>query len=106
MARRDGRIDQLLVGYPLSDDGLVYAGRVELGLTRSYRQALAPHLEQLACEVSPFGFRLTGAHWVEPQLEVLVDHGPPTASGRLREPLFAGLLLPTWRSALRSSIAG
>ncbi len=42
IARPDGRIDQLLVGHPLADGGLVYAGRGAADLNGAHRQAPPP----------------------------------------------------------------
>lgn len=93
-ARPDGGVAELLVGHRRRDGGLIYTGRVELGLTLPHRLALAPHLDALTCPNSPFGFRLRGGRWLHPELQVLVDHSMPTPAGRLREALFAGLPNP------------
>jgi DNA ligase D-like protein (predicted ligase) len=83
----------LLLGH-YAGGGLVYAGKVGTGFDRALLDELAPRLQALAQDASPFAagdpprLRVT---WVRPALVAQVAFSEWTADGRLRHPRFLGL---------------
>jgi bifunctional non-homologous end joining protein LigD len=83
----------LLLGH-YRDGALVYAGKVGTGFTQGFLDELAPRLQELRQESSPFDegdpphLRVT---WVRPELVAQVAFSEWTADGRLRHPRFLGL---------------
>jgi bifunctional non-homologous end joining protein LigD len=75
--------------------GLRYVGRVGTGFPRTTLAALIRKLQALERRSSPFvpPPRITGVHWVTPQLVAQVAFHEWTADGRLRQPAFLGLRL-------------
>jgi len=92
-----GRIGALLLGVPISGDGLRFAGRVGSGLAGdAVQEQLAPELARLRRPGSPFSTEVPRADadvavWVEPELLVEVRHLGHTEGGRLRQPVFLGV---------------
>jgi bifunctional non-homologous end joining protein LigD len=93
----DRRIGALLLGLPVADGGLRFAGRVGSGLAAAAAQEqLAPLLGARRRPTSPFVTAVpredsAGTTWVEPTLLVEVRHLGHTDGGRLRQPVFLGV---------------
>ena len=85
----------MLVGEPTAE-GLVFRGRVGSGLAGKAGERLAPLLEPLAADASPFLDPVpredaVGARWVRPELVVEVASLGFTPQHRLRQPAYLGL---------------
>lgn len=87
LPRGDG-LPQRLVMASEHDGQLVYAGMVELGVGPALRRLIAARTRSSTkpCE-------LRNARWVEP-VAAVVHHGPPTGTGRLREPVLDSITHP------------
>jgi bifunctional non-homologous end joining protein LigD len=89
-----GELRALLVG-ETTGNGLRYTGTVRTGLTASARAELAPLLRRLSRRTSPFTTDSPDpaeANWVRPTLTAKISSDGRTAHGRLRRPVWHGLL--------------
>ncbi len=78
------------------DGRLVYAGRIGTGFGRDVVDAILPRLRAVESEHSPFTGRgapkkVTGVHWVRPDLVAEIHHAGFTADGMTRQASFKGL---------------
>jgi bifunctional non-homologous end joining protein LigD len=91
---RSGGLGALLVGVE-DPTGLRYLGHVGSGLTRDGEQELRDLLAPLEVPECPFTEDPPAnapVHWVRPELRCEVAYGEITADGRLRAPVFRGLV--------------
>ncbi|MGY2087824.1 MULTISPECIES: non-homologous end-joining DNA ligase [Nocardia] len=87
-------LGSLILGAYDESGRLVYVGHVGTGFTRAIRRTLLERLTALAAPDSPFdrpaqAWRVTGAHWVKPQLVGTVEYREFV--GALRHPSWRGL---------------
>jgi bifunctional non-homologous end joining protein LigD len=98
----DGRLSRtvgsLVLGVP-GDGGLRFAGSVGSGLTDDEREALLDRLGELERSTSPLTDVASlprtlraRVRWVEPKVSVNVSFTEWTSSGRLRQPVYLGLV--------------
>jgi bifunctional non-homologous end joining protein LigD len=90
-----GQVRSLLAGVRRGDH-LVYLGRVGTGFGQATVRTLAPKLQALAADASPFGGenaprQETGVHWARAELVAEIQYGGWTQSGALRQASFKGL---------------
>jgi bifunctional non-homologous end joining protein LigD len=93
-SRRHG-LGAVLVGAPDGGRAPAYRGAVGSGIGPDLAEALRARLAPLArpgpaTADTPPGVR--GAHWVSPQVRCRVEYAEVTADGRLRAPVFRGLV--------------
>lgn len=93
-SRRHG-LGAVLVGVPDPGRPPVFRGAVGSGIGPDLADDLRARLAPLAqpaptADAVPTGLR--GAHWVTPRLRCRVDYAEVTADGRLRAPVFRGLV--------------
>lgn len=94
-SRRD-TFGALLVGRPVAD-GLVFVSSVGSGFTDAAARDIRRRLDALPRVMAPFREvpkDVGEAHWCEPQLWARVVFAEVTADGRLRAPVFQGLVDP------------
>lgn len=88
-------LGSVLVGEP-DGDGLAFRGAVGSGIGPALAEELRERLAGMAAEASPFGpvprDIARGAHWVRPELRCDVDFAEVTDDGRLRAPVYRGLV--------------
>lgn len=85
-------VGALLLGLP-GREGLRYVGKVGSGFDDRHREVLETFLPRIE-RGTPVLIDAPGdrhVHWVEPVVEVLVDHLGWTPGGRLRQPRFVGV---------------
>ena len=91
---RTGGVGALLVGQP-EDGRLRYLGHVGSGLSRESERMLRARLLALEVPEAPFSAPpATNApvHWARPELRCRVAYAEVTADGRLRAPVYLGLV--------------
>lgn len=83
----------LLVG-AWEEGRLLYRGRVGSGFTAQQLSRVHARLQELGTDVAPFDPvpHVNGVAWVRPELVVEVEYTERTRDGRLRHPVFRGLL--------------
>ena len=93
---RRGTVGALLVGEPDGDGGLTYLSHVGSGLTDALARSLWERLRAVETDASPFVNAVPKApqppHWVRPQIRAEVRFTERTSEGRLRAPVFRGLV--------------
>lgn len=92
METGDLRIGSLVLAEPTAD-GLVYRGRVGLGVSHRAARALAELLVESSAPVfdTLLDEEREGVHWVRPGHIVEVEFLTRTSDGRLRHPVYLGL---------------
>ena len=73
-------------------DALIYAGKVDHGVTPEDAKELQRRLKPLIRKTQPYTKRI--AHrgiWVEPKLQAEIEYRAKSAEGKLRHPVFKGL---------------
>jgi bifunctional non-homologous end joining protein LigD len=84
--------DGLYIGRRKGNE-LIYAGKVDHGFDTKSAQALRVRLTHLIRKTQPYSKRI--AHrgiWVEPKLLAEIEYRAKSAEGKVRHPLFKGLL--------------
>ena len=94
---RRGTVGALLVGEP-GPGGLTYLSHVGSGLTDAVARRLWDRLRASEIPESPFSNAVPAAparpRWVRPEIACEVRFSERTADGRLRAPVFHGLVVP------------
>ena len=96
---RRGRVGAVLVGEPDEDGGLTYLSHVGSGFSDAVARELWDRLRGMEVEESPFSGPVpaTGRsgrpRWVRPESRCEVSYAERTADGRLRAPVFHGLVV-------------
>jgi bifunctional non-homologous end joining protein LigD len=95
---RRGTVGALLVGEPDETGALTYLSHVGSGLTDAVARSLWDRLRAGEVAESPFANAVPAAparpRWVRPEIACEVRYAERTADGRLRAPVFHGLLDP------------
>jgi len=92
LGSRGSSFGGLLIGQP-GEGGLSYCGRVGGGFTGKELDRVFSRIKPLASETSPFATPVAdarGAHWLRPELRIVVEYTGITAAGALRTPIFKG----------------
>jgi bifunctional non-homologous end joining protein LigD len=95
---RRGTVGAVLVGEPDEDGGLTYLSHVGSGFSDAVARGLWDRLRGMETGESPFSGPVpptagTGApRWVRPELRCEVSYAERTPDGRLRAPVFHGLV--------------
>jgi len=92
-------VASVLIGVPEKEGSrLRYVGHVGTGLTQRERRWLARELREVAADASPFAdnrdipHRATPTRWTRPVLRAQIEYLNWTPAGRLRHPVWHGLL--------------
>jgi bifunctional non-homologous end joining protein LigD len=88
-------LGSLLLGVADEQGELRYAGRVASGFKDAQLGVIWKQLRALKTKAAPFPVvpeTIERAHWVKPTLAVQVHSSGWTKDGRLRRPVFAGLV--------------
>ena len=95
---RRGAVGALLVGERDPSGGLTYLSHVGSGLSDALARSLWDRLRAAEAPESPFSNPVPPAparpRWVHPGIECEVRYSERTADGRLRAPVFHGLVVP------------
>ncbi|WP_456433842.1 non-homologous end-joining DNA ligase [Thermosulfuriphilus sp.] len=87
-----GELKSLLIAEE-TEKGFRFRGRVGSGLGLDEQKRILKLLKSLPeIEHPRFAPRISGAHWVRPELRCLVSYQEVTNQGRFRAPVFEGLL--------------
>lgn len=93
---RRGSIGALLVGEREADGSLTYLSHVGSGLSGAVAESLWDRLAVLEVPESPFANAVPAAparpRWVRPEIACEIRYSERTAEGRLRAPVFHGLV--------------
>ena len=93
---RRGTVGALLVGEPDGEGGLTYLSHVGSGLSDALARSLWDRLRAIETPESPFADAVPRApaapHWVRPGIRCEVRYAERTSEGRLRAPVFRGLV--------------
>jgi bifunctional non-homologous end joining protein LigD len=93
---RRGSVGALLVGERRPDGALTYLSHVGSGLSATMSRALWDRLRAAEIDESPFANEVPSAparpRWVRPDLSCEVRYAERTPDGRLRAPVFRGLV--------------
>jgi bifunctional non-homologous end joining protein LigD len=86
-----GKWDGIYLGRRKGKD-LVYAGKVDHGLTKASAADLRERLTPLVRRTQPYSRRIAHkAIWVEPKLLAEIEYRANSAEGKVRHPFFRGL---------------
>lgn len=92
----------LLLGEPRPDGLLDYRGRVGTGFDDATLRDLRASLDELKSDENPFAGEVPdrrNVHWVDPQMDVVVEFAERTSAGQLRAPVYQGLAHATTAEA-------